>query len=69
MIEFSRKWAMPKKWTFQIKPRKQLIYKYFFNGSNWIDPFAGENSPAEITNDVNPDRPTTYHVHAKDFAK
>ena len=23
-----RTWAMPNKWTFQIKPINQLIYKY-----------------------------------------
>lgn len=38
------------------------------SGENWIDPFAGENSPAEITNDLNPNKPTMNHLHGKDFA-
>ena len=60
---------MPNKWTFQIEPIKGLIKKYVKRGGRgWIDPFAGENSPAEITNDLNPDRPTKYHLYAHDFA-
>lgn len=59
---------MPDKWTFKIKPIAELINRYIGNGKGWIDPFAGENSPAEITNDLNPNRPTKYHLHAKDFA-
>jgi len=67
-IRFSRIWAMPNRWTFKIKPIQDLLFKYKV-GRGWIDPFAGENSPAEITNDLNPDRPTKYHLHAKDFLK
>lgn len=60
---------MPNKHTFQIRPIASLLNKYVGNGKGWIDPFAGENSPAEITNDLNPGKPTKYHLHAKDFAK
>lgn len=63
-----RKWSMPSKHTFLIKPIAKLIAKYVANGTGWIDPFAGENSPAEITNDLNPNKPTKFHLHAKDFA-
>jgi hypothetical protein len=66
-VIINREWAMPNKWTFQITPIKQLIHKYVGDGIGWIDPFAGENSPAEITNDLNPTRPTHYHLHAFDF--
>lgn len=66
MIE--RIWAMPNKWTFTIKPIAQLL-KDEMNDGVWIDPFAGENSPAAITNDLNPDRPTTYHMDALEFLK
>lgn len=45
---------MPNKHTFLIKPIGELVKKYVGNGKSWIDPFAGENSPAEITNDLNP---------------
>jgi len=67
-IKFTRVWAMPSKWTFTIKPIKDLLRRYEV-GQGWIDPFAGENSPAEITNDLNPERPTQYHLHAKDFSE
>ena len=63
-----RKWAMPSKHTFTIKPISKLLHEYVGDGVNWIDPFAGENSPAEITNDINTDKPTMYHLHAKEFA-
>lgn len=65
---YNRIWAMPDRWTFTIKPIAKLISKYVGNGVGWIDPFAGENSPAEITNDLNPLRPAKFHLHAKEFA-
>ncbi len=68
-IKFRRVWAMPNKWTFKIDPIARLIHRYVGDGIGWIDPFAGENSPAEITNDLNPERPAKYHLHAKDFAE
>jgi len=58
---------MPSKDTFTIKPIKLLLNRYVLNGCGWIDPFAGDNSPAEITNDLNQDKPTKYHLHAKEF--
>lgn len=61
-----RKWAMPSKWTFSIKPIQALLHEELTDGL-WIDPFAGENSPATITNDLNPERNTTYHMDALDF--
>ena len=66
-MELSRVWAMPSRWTFTIPPIRKLLDRYVGDGMMWIDPFAGENSPAEITNDINPDRPTTYHLHAIDL--
>lgn len=65
----NRVWAMPNKWTFQIKPIAELLDRYVGNGNGWIDPFAGENSPAEITNDIRPNMNATYHLDALDFAK
>lgn len=67
-IKISRTWAMPSRWTFKIKPIAKLLARYIGDGKGWLDPFAGENSPAEITNDMNPKRPAKYHLHAKDFA-
>lgn len=65
----NRVWAMPNKWTFQIPPIADLVARYVGNGKGWIDPFAGRNSPAEFTNDLNPKMPTLYHMEAIDFCK
>lgn len=67
-IKISRVWAMPSKHTFTIKPIKELLNRYDV-GKGWIDPFAGYNSPAEFTNDLNPSAPTTHHTEAIKFAK
>ena len=63
-----RKWSMPNKWTFQIKPIEELLKEEMTEGI-WVDPFAGEHSPANITNDLNPERPTMYHMDAIDFLR
>lgn len=63
-----REWAMPNKWTFQIKPIARLLQDEM-TGGIWVDPFAGEHSPASITNDLNPERPTMYHMDAIDFLR
>ena len=60
---------MPNKWTFTIKPIKELISRYVDGGIGWIDPFAGKNSPAEFTNDLNQNNPATHHLDAFDFLK
>lgn len=63
----NRAWAMPNKWTFQIPPIGNLVTRYCGSGEGWIDPFAGMSSPAELTNDLNPNTPTKYHMDALDF--
>lgn len=63
-----RKWAMPNRWTFCIKPVKELLDQEL-DGGLWIDPFAGLYSPATIKNDLNPDTPADYHLDAQDFLK
>ena len=69
MMIINRIWAMPNKWTFQIQPIKELVSRYVGDGKGWIDPFAGMTSPAEITNDLNPECPAKYHMDALDFLK
>ena len=59
---------MPNKWTFQIKPIAALL-KDEMTGGVWVDPFAGEHSPADVTNDLNPERPTMFHMDAIDFLR
>jgi len=68
-MKIERKWAMPSQHTFTIKPIRELLNRYIYDGANWIDPFAGENSPAEFTNDHNPEKPTTHHMEAIDFVE
>jgi hypothetical protein len=60
---------MPSKDTFTIKPIKELLNRYVEDGLNWIDPFAGYNSPAEFTNDHNPEVKAKYCMEAKDFCE
>lgn len=64
----SRVWAMPNKWTFTIKPIKELL-KSEVNGGIWIDPFAGKNSPADKRNDLDPTANVEYHLDALEFLK
>lgn len=68
-MKMKRTWAIPSKATFTIQPIKELLGKYVNGGNGWIDPFAGANSPAEFTNDLNPDMPTKWHLKAEDFVK
>lgn len=64
---------MPSKWTFKIKPISVLLKREVGNGflviGLWCDPFAGQNSPAQETNDLNPKMPAKYHMEALDFLK
>ena len=67
-IDIQRQWAMPNKNTFDIKPIKELIQSELTDGT-WIDPFANQNKLATITNDLNSDFDTDYHMDALDFLK
>ena len=44
-MKIERKWAMPNKWTFTIKPITELLSRYVGDGMGWVDLFAGKNSP------------------------
>jgi hypothetical protein len=59
---------MPSRHTFTIKPIAALLARYVRITDKWADPFAGFNSPALFTNDLNPDTPCTSHVDAEAFA-
>jgi hypothetical protein len=65
----NRIWAMPNKWTFTIKPIKELLGRHIGDGRGWIDPFAGKHSPAQYTNDIIPTMPSLYHMDALDFCR
>ena len=62
----TRKQAQPNAATFTIKPIRALLDKYGV-GKGWIDPFAGNNSPAEFQNDCDPTTRPAHHLEALDF--
>jgi hypothetical protein len=64
-----RVWAMPNKQTFTIKPVRELLQKEMSDEEIWLDPFAGVwgNSPATITNDLNPEGKNNYCMDALQF--
>lgn len=68
-MEIKREWAMPNKNTFSIKPIKEFILDEIGNNQIWIDPFANNNKLANITNDLNPECTSDYHLDALDFLK
>lgn len=68
-VGFTRVWAMPNHETFKIKPIGILLKRHVGNGKGWVDPFAGNNSPAEHTNDHNPATKAKSHVEAVEFCK
>lgn len=57
---------MPNVWTFEVKPIRTLLQKYLT--LNWIDPFAGKLSPAQITNDIE-GYGATFSLDALEFLK
>lgn len=66
-IIFNRVWHMPNKNTFDIKPIKELIYKYYKDKYLSIDPFANKNRIAKFTNDLDPEMNCDYNMDAIDF--
>ena len=65
----NREWAMPNSNTFSIKPIKKMLHKYVLDGEIWVDAFANSSKIATITNDLNPEYDTDYHVDALEFFK
>jgi len=51
--------------TFTI-PSIQRILSYWMQGT-WVDPYSGRNSPAHITNDINPEVGADFCRDAVDF--
>lgn len=68
-MRIERIWAMPNKNTFDIPPIKQLLSEEVDSSLLWVDPFANSNRIARITNDLNPEFDTDYHLDALDFLK
>lgn len=69
-MRIERIWAMPNKNTFTIPPIKALVLEeQYKTKGTWIDPFANTSKFANITNDLDPDMPTDYHMEALDFLR
>ncbi len=66
-MEIKRVWAMPNKWTFNVKPINELILKYIQNGDNWVDPFAGNSKLCQYRNDIETEQPN--NKDALDYLK
>lgn len=66
-MKITKVWAMPSRNTFTIKPIKELITPLL--GGVIIDPFANNSKLGTITNDLNPEFDTTYHMDALEFLK
>ena len=61
---------MPDKWTFNIKPIKQLLSEEIDLNAMWIDPYCGINGKwGMVTNDLNPNHQATFHLDALEFLK
>lgn len=65
----NRIWSMPNSKTFEIKPIKELINRYIKSNYTIIDPFANSNKIANITNDLDENYNTDYHMDALEFLK
>lgn len=68
-MEITRVWAMPNKNTFSIKPINELINRYLKEDLLVVDPFANANKLATITNDLDPQYDTDYHLDAIRFSQ
>lgn len=62
---------MPNGNTFTIKPIKELVERIVgkYGDGVIVDPFANQSSYGTITNDLNPEFDTDYHMDALEFLK
>lgn len=69
-VVINRAWNMANSKTFSIKPIKEFVEKYTAQCQGIIvDPFANEAKYGTITNDLNPQYNTNYHLDALEFLK
>ena len=68
-MRIERVWAMPNKNTFSIKPIASFIEEELEGCEMVIDPFARNATIAHVTNDLNPECNTDFHLDALDFLK
>ncbi len=68
-MTINRVWAMPNSRTFTIKPIKELVERYIKDKTIIADPFANSCKYGTVTNDLNLEFDTNYHLDALDFLK
>jgi hypothetical protein len=67
-LRFERFWEMPCKFTFSMESVKSLL-KQEMLGPDWIDPFAGKYSPANLQNDADLERESDFHMDGLEFLR
>lgn len=68
-IYIEKVWAMPNGNTFTIKPIKEFVETEVKKGGVIVDPFANNCKYGTITNDLNPEMETDFHLDALEFLK
>lgn len=72
-MRITREWAMPNANTFTVKPICEFIEHDLLKIRNRngviVDPFANSCKFGTITNDLNPEFDTTFHLDALEFLK
>ena len=68
-MNIQKRWAMPNGNTFTIGPIKEFVEAEVVKGGVIVDPFANNCKYGTITNDLNPEYDTTYHMDALEFLK
>jgi hypothetical protein len=67
MVIVNRVRQQHSRWTFKIPAVRELVVRYMGSGKGWADPFAGQESWAEYTNDLNPESNAMFHKEAQAF--
>lgn len=65
----TRQWAMPSRWTWSIKPIKELVEETVGDGLGWADPFAGQSQLGEHRNDLDPATGQPSNMDALEWLK
>lgn len=68
-MKINRVFAIANHRTFKIKPIANLLARYVHDGHSVIDPFARKSAIGTVTNDLDPEMPTDYHLEAGAFCE
>ncbi|MEG0692435.1 MAG: adenine-specific DNA methylase [Oscillospiraceae bacterium] len=68
-MKMDRIWSMPNSLTFKINPIRKLLERNVPSEGVIIDPFANSAKFGTVTNDLNEEYNTDYHLDALEFLK